>query len=255
MRQPLIQTEILVSHHKPENEPYLDLALESLQRQSVKPLVTIISSTELSANIENKYFWKDTGFNFITDPSLDNASKKVDYFLDHLKPTTKYVSMMSNDVYLSTDVVKEMEHAFENMTRPVILSPLSNNESGTRFTSHSPFPSPNYSIDDVNLITLRTWNPKHGIFFRVPWISFYCPFIPVEVLTTVGRFDPQLDSSHNDVDYCLRAAYKGICTYINGNAFALHFGSKTLQDGRQRDKEVQYFESKHSILEILKCII
>lgn len=251
----MYKTEILVSHHKKENEPYLELALESLSRQSVPPKVTVISSTEISEPIHQRYFWSGRGFNFVVDETLDNASKKVEYFLDRLQTDTLYVAMMSNDVYLSTDVVKEMEHAFENMTQPVILSPISNNESGSRHTSRTPFPNPTYDLSEIDINLLRSWNPKHGLFFRVPWISFYCPFIPVEVIKAVGRFDPRLDASHNDVDYCFRAAYKGICTYINGNAFALHFGSKTLKDGRERTKEIEYFESKHSILEILKCII
>jgi len=244
-------TEIIVSHHKSECEPYLNLALESLISQSVEPKVSVISSCEITQEIKDKY----TGFKFVIDPNLDNASKKVEYFLDHLSPDTEMTALMSNDVYLSKDSVWEMETLSTALNHSAILAPLSNNEAGSRYVSRIPFNKQNYDASEVDLQFLRNYSPKFEVHFRVPWISFICPFISVKLWKHLGRLDMALDRSHNDVDFCLRAAKHHIPTFVNTNAYALHFGSKTMGTGKDTSKEQAHFESKHSLLDIVHAIM
>jgi GT2 family glycosyltransferase len=189
------------------------------------------------------------------DKALDNASKKVEYFLDHLQPDTELTALMSNDVYLTQRSVEEMENLYFRtlQKQPIILSPLSNNEHGTRFIGQIPYKQTGYEFEDIDFEFLKYYSPYFGIHYRMPWVSFICPFIPVAVWKKLGRLDPLLDRSHNDIDFCMRAALHGIATFVNTNAFALHFGSKTMGKGYDNSKEMAHFQSKFSPFELLQA--
>jgi hypothetical protein len=252
--------EVLVTHHKPEVEPYLDFALESLMRNlepksdlhSDRPIkIRVISSTEINKGIVVKY----PLVNFLIDLELNNATKKVNRFLDELNPDTKFTILMSNDVYLAHDAIRSMEVVADQLSYPFIQSPLSNNEYGSRYLSYTPYLKENYQIESMDLDKIRAHNPKHGILFRFPWVSFYCPWIPVELWNKLGRLDEKLDLSLNDLDFCFRAAKQHIPTYINCNAYAFHFGSKTIEQVEEREEEKRHLLTKFSLSELLSFTI
>lgn len=224
------KVSVILTHHLNENEKYLKAAVESLKAQTVQPIVHVVSSAVDRPPVAGP----DWECHVHHDTSLDNATKKVHYAVDNLIPPDHDIMLMSDDVVISPETIRNLIDGAS--TFGCIQNPLSNNEYGSRWTS--PFVLKNsYDFDDISLtiaqISMGFFEPKKEypkppILFPVPWISFYCTYIPREVWNKVGRLDEILDCRGNDVDYCRRAILLGIPTFINTGGFALHFGSKTL---------------------------
>lgn len=68
-------------------------------------------------------------------------------------------------------------------------------------------------------------------------ITFYCFYIPNEIISRVGFFDENFMHGGEDIDYRLRAHQVGFETYIDPNSYLLHFyGKSTWRSGESKDK-------------------
>jgi GT2 family glycosyltransferase len=70
--------------------------------------------------------------------------------------------------------------------------------------------------------------------FNILHPSFYCFFVPYEILSVIGPFDEKFDhAGGEDIDYRLKALVKGYDTLISGNSYVLHFqGKSTWRSGQ-----------------------
>lgn len=230
------KVSVIVTHHLRENEKYLNAAVDSLHAQTVKPDIILVSSAE-----KKQFGWHHW------DPELNNATKKVHYAVDNLIPEEHDIMLMSDDVVISPNTVEDLMSGAE---LGCIQNPISNNEHGSRWISFGEPHQPSYPYNPklIDKVLKMSPGPKH--MFQVPWISFYCTYIPREVWNKVGRLDERLEVRHNDQDYCFRAARLGIPTFINTGGFALHFGSKTLPkvtSQEEYEKASQVFKEKYSL--------
>jgi len=222
----------LLTHHKPELEHYLLRALESVAWQKEVDLdVHVIYSGDQPRLAATKY----PQFNFYDKPDLNSPTKKCNYWLDNLLGDATHTMLLSNDVILSSRALVNMSQ----LKGEVIQSPLSNNEHGHRFSCSLPYPNNQYDYADVDPAVIQGSNFDTSMMIRVPWISFYSPFIPVSVWDKVGRLNPAFDKKYNDTDFCFRAAMAGVPTVINTSCYALHFGSKTTKNGYMLAHEEQ----------------
>lgn len=216
---------VLVTHHKPDLEPYLLAALESLRRQKgVEFRGHLISSTKLSGAVTDFILGCEGIIDAHERYDLDSPSKKVDFWLDTMVGDAEFTMMLSNDVVLSDNCLSEMS----KVQGDCIQTALSNNEHRFRYFSDIPFPEWNYDIGEVDLekaYSVKT--PFSGLLIKAPHISFYAPFIKKTVWDKVGRLDPRFDKKYNDTDFCYRAFLNKIPSVINAGCHALHFGSKT----------------------------
>jgi GT2 family glycosyltransferase len=64
--------------------------------------------------------------------------------------------------------------------------------------------------------------------FSILHPSFYCFFVPYEILAILGPFDEKFDrAGGEDIDYRLKGLLKGFETYISSNCYLLHFQGRS----------------------------
>lgn len=210
------KVSVIMCHHLKENEKYLRAAIESVQAQTMLADLYVISSAETP--YEDKLIRHH--------PELDNATKKVKYALDSLVDPAHDFILMSDDVVISPSTIAALSAGASLF--PCIQNPVSNNEFGHKWFSPHMTMQNSYDYSEDMIKVVAETPASAVLMFPVEWLSFYCTYIPREVWNAVGSTDAALDVRWNDVDYCRRAAAKGINTFINTGGFALHFGSKTL---------------------------
>lgn len=231
---------VVVAHHLPENQPYLDLCLSSLAaNQDVATEIHLVSDALRCPAIP-----EGAAVTLHHRPELDNATKKVHWVMDKLHPESKYLLLVGDDVMLSRGTIKglvEGAEAFKAATGrdAPICNPLSNNELGGRFVTEMRLK--NHSGQELLLKNNMSRQELYGFeeavlehearppfLIPVDWVSFFCTLIARDLWTALGGLDPALEVSHNDVDFCRRAQGAGAAIILNLGVFALHFGGKTL---------------------------
>ena len=247
---------IVVTNHLKENEKYLDLALLGIQNQTYTNWhCVVISDAETMPLMPF-----DSRFTLHHDPYIGNATNKAHYAVDNLVPEdSDLILFHSDDVFMSEDCVKNMVKYHEPQAKPVIINPCSNSDLGSRFAF--PMYLMNESNEHIMLHPDMSWEDicpkwikevgKYSPGFQLlgvqDYVSFYCTMIPKEHFKAIGRIDARLDVRHNDEDYCIRARQRGIIPVISFDAFALHFGSKTLykaHSGEEFNEATKVFKEK-----------
>jgi hypothetical protein len=228
---------VLLLHHLDENRKYLNLAMEGLENSTGVPFeVVVLADSETPPEVPGH-------FTLVHNPALDTATKKVHFGVKMADPKSKYFVIHSDDVVLAKDTLATLARNIGD--HAMILNPLTNNDQNTRFLTHLVLTSDDYMNQDsyvmpVNAVLedVRGWE-KHlleystpfkdqGLLVRQEWVTFACTMIPRGVWQAVGDLDPELETRHDDQDYCFRAMQLGIPTFIDMGAFAFHFGSRTL---------------------------
>lgn len=220
---------VLVTHHAAATEPYLDAALTSLNWQTKEHVTWVLCSGEPPHATISKFI--SDNVHFVTDITLNSPTKKVEYFTRTIlkdAPDTDQILIMSNDVVLSENALHDLA-AFH---QPAIQTCMSNQENGSRYAFPMPYGAPSgYDLSEVDLERVKTFRSMTPAVIKLPWISFYAPFMPLGVYRAVGDLDARFDKKYNDTDYCFRALEKGIPTLVNLAAYAVHYGSKHTKAG------------------------
>lgn len=229
MTAPLVS--IIVTHHLNENDPYLRATVESLLKTQNVPFELIIVS---DAPKEPRWIPNDSRILLcLQRKELDNASKKVHWAIEKAySKESKYFFLVSDDVMVSKWCLPQLVSSAGD--QHCIMNPRSNNELNGRFFMRMTLGDlecrNQMNLEDLKgnyeLVTDRL--PTEEILIPVDFVSFFCTLIPRKTWELVGKLDERLDYRHNDQDYCYRARKHGILSLINLGAFALHFGSKTL---------------------------
>lgn len=224
---------VCVTHHLPENQPYLDLCLSSLAaNEGVSFEIHCVSDALRCPTIP-----EGASVTLHHRPELDNATKKVHWVMDKLHPGSKYLLLVGDDVMLSRGTIKGLVEGIG--AHKLVCNPLSNNELDGRFVTEMTL-----THDRGHEIVLRNNMTRQELYgfesavlnypaqkpFLIPveWVSFFCTMMPRDLWAELGGLDEKLEVSHNDVDFCKRAARAGAGVMLNLGVFALHFGGKTL---------------------------
>jgi hypothetical protein len=231
---------VLLTHHLDENRPYLDLAIESLATQEGIEFECLLMCDSESVPDYN-YSW----LRIIHDPTLNTATKKVHYAVNHVHPDSKYFFFMGDDVVLASHTLSELVAGTKDCW--LISNPLSNNENGHLYALDLPIKTTkgesvgnSCSLEDFKgqcfHHAFMAFSRYPSILIQTQFVSFYATLIPRVVWEKVGLLDERLEVRHNDQDYCYRALQQGVQIAVNTGAFALHFGSKTLSKTRTEEE-------------------
>ena len=226
---------VIVPHHLNQNDDYLYWCLTSiLASVGVEIDIFCISDAPNDPSIPD-----DKRVMFVHDPRLSNVTQKWHYGLKLVRPSCKYVMLISDDVMVSKHTIREMARMVGD--QEMILSPSSNCDATTRY-----FTLFRYCVDREKGLyqsiphkcTMTDIQGYQNEIINYPlnwpilidpgWVSFYCTLFPRSVIEKVGDFDEALDVRYNDLDYCRRARTLGIRSFIHLGVFALHFGDRTL---------------------------
>lgn len=243
---------VIVPHHLNENQRYLDLTLDSLLKSTHKETQIIcVADTPNVPRVPE-------GVRLIHRPQWNTASKKVNEVMRMTADETDYFMFVSDDVIVSKRCISELVDSLG--LYPLILGVKSNSDCTTRYISPIELINqkgelkefgPDCEYEDLNGFydSVLDYSKANRCLIPQPWVSFYCVMIPKWVWNWVGDLDEALDSRHNDEDYCYRAKQKQIHSMIAMNAFAFHFGSKTLKisaSSREQEQASKHFIDKWS---------
>lgn len=245
---------VIVTTHLSSNLPYLNRCLFSLTKQTTKNFEAVcISSAEERPTQEHHIH----GIPLHWDQKLDCSSKKIEWAMNHINKASKYVVLLSDDVILSNTCLERMSAFLDAVNGNAIACPVSNSDIGSQFLRTLEVGGkalhPNMNLFDTLGIEqdLMAFNSTYMIAQRVDWFAFFCPMIPTKLFRDMGGLDPNLETRHNDQDFCLRARHHfSVNSYILHDAFAFHYGSKTLAhtaDEEEKKKQSQYFLQKWGI--------
>lgn len=214
------RVSVIVTHHLDENRKYLDLCLEALKAQAFSFEAIVLADSESPPEVPD-------GFTLVHDRALTNATKKVQRGLAMADPRSEYFLLLSDDVVMGKGALATLVHGIGD--RYAICNPMSNSDNGGQFQTHLEIPCALNYDDLANPIAFATAKSSgHALLVQRPYVCFYCTLIPRKVWEAVGELDERLEVRYNDFDFCARALSKGIPSFINFGAFAVHFGSKTL---------------------------
>jgi len=211
---------VLVTHHLDENRKYLNLCLEALKAQDYPYEAIVLADSETPPDVPD-------GFTLVHDRDLNTATKKTHRGVAMADPRSQYFLLLSDDVVMGKDTLRTLVEGLKG--RAGIVNPMSNSDNGGQFSTDLDIPC---SLDYQDLASPMAYASSQAsgksLLVQRPYVCFYCTLIPRLVWEHVGELDERLENRHNDQDFCYRAALKGIGSYINFGAFAVHFGSKTL---------------------------
>lgn len=169
----------------------------------------------------------------------------------------KYLFIMNDDVILTKDCLPNLITGIGDSQ--LIINPTSNCDNFSMYNiimgyeKNGQFETVNkrfYRYEEWegiqdNLINARSVYPP-GIISR-PFVCLYATLIPRKVWNIVGELDPNYKTGQDDVDYCKRAAQKGIYSGVALSSIAWHFGGVTADlalDKETRIENVEYYKKK-----------
>ncbi len=228
---------VIVPHHLDQNIKYLDRCLYSLTESIGVPFEVICISDSDRPPDELH------GIRIRHMPHLDTATKKVTFGATQAHPDSKHLMFISDDVMVSRYTIALLAAMADQL--PGIYNPMCNGDNGSQFMANImaggwQIPA-NCDLEDLGQHQEAVLShPGAGeIVAKVSWLAFYCTLIPKSVYKQVGELDSRFDVRHNDQDYCYRASRLNIASFIHFGAFALHFGTKTLNIAHTEAEKTQ----------------
>jgi GT2 family glycosyltransferase len=241
---PLIS--VILPFHDLKNIDYLKATLSSLSAQTDVEFEVIGVLTSGLAYEPIEPAKRENGkTKFFTMPGRSTFAKKMNYGVKLSDPRSKYIMLLSDDVILGRDCLKDMAESCAD--QQVIMNPMSNCDNGRIYLADMPWPF-SANLQDVDADEIMNWPVKYPVQFPVQSNCFYATMIPRTVWDRVGELDESFDTGCEDTDYCLRARQLGIASQITMRAFAFHFVGKTSTDYCTTEitaRNHDLFEAKH----------
>ncbi len=253
-----MKVSIILTHHLSQNNNYLLAALDGIASQNTSfDFETILLSD--AEYLPPLPLSEIKNLRIVHDRNIGNASQKFRYAIETMKISGEYILCHSDDVVLSAGSLNALVLAQDSIDVPMIQNPMCNGDTPSKYITPIAILSETGAQELIPQNCDLEWYKTRINFVKYihrremclvpfPFVSFYCTLIPLKLIQDIGMLDERLDYKNNDVDYCLRAAQKGYPAMVNFGAFALHFGSKTLNIVKKPDddeKADKVFREKH----------
>lgn len=229
------------------NQEYLDLCLESLDKQVFKEFEVILISS--GSYIPKQHDMVDV-HQHINEQT--HYPKAVSLAYEASNKDSEFILFLNDDVILNKYCI---EHLYEgSKLGNFLLNCMSNcDDNGRFYSSIMPYIKLQYRIDEMkqlaeSVITKEDLYPPLLVFQNI--IHLYCTMVRRSDYEQIGKIDKTFLTGFDDTDLSLRAVRLGIRPAFLTNAYALH-GSGVTADkyltNEQREFNHKYFESKHGI--------
>lgn len=239
---------VLIPFHLNENQRFLDLCLQSIEKQNIEKEVIVISGADTEPIVPE---WVKLDHN----SEKTSYAKKINRGALLSNPGSKYILIAQDDLIFGRDAIKGLVEMAQDFA--VILNPLSNCDNHYWYESIM-----EVTNDEGQTKTLERFMKYHDIIgfqdaimnlkpnvkmmFPVKHNFLYCSLVPRNVWNLVGPLDEEYINGCEDTDYCMRAKQKHINTTVTTNAFVFHFGGATTSkvELTHADKNCERFISK-----------
>lgn len=271
-QQTPIILSVIVPHQLEKNEMYLDLTLKSVAKAveyfemaTGGARAEVFCLSPYAVTLQMQY----PGVTFIQDSNLDNATKKINFAVSNMAPTSQAFCLISDDVYISENCLADLYRAafHEDVKNPgtfylSVVNPLSNQDIGTKIAPLPPVaisergrpngfhilgPDQSYEEGKSVFWSLVKWVQNPPVHFLQAWVPMFCTFVPKKIWTQLGGFDLKLETRHNDEDFCIRVRQAGYSILLSTGSFAYHFGTRTLRAAHKPEEfeeATKHFQEK-----------
>lgn len=248
------KVSIIITSYLKESKPYLDLCIESVQRQTYSR-----ADTEVIVVTPNWYRPEYPRVRVVHPSKKDYCNEHaMNFGFNCANPDADYFFYMNDDVVLTEDCLKNMVEWAEGHKEQALLMPISNDQQhryqlstgafikGSFKTLYGP-----YRLDDLapyksELMAAKSHYVPSSLVFET--LCTYCFLISKSNYQRFGPIDEKWQKcGPSDIDYCLRVSKSGYKCAVVLHALAWHFGgvsaTQTLsQDDREYNK--QTFDKK-----------
>lgn len=248
--------DIIITHHLNKNDYLLEMGLKSIREQDAELdigtwVVSDAKETPKVMSLDN-FKWE-----LCLDPKFSTASAKVNHAMNYLiRKDADYVLWMSDDVFLTKSCVRRMVETCMDPDN-LIVNPASNSDQPVQYIIRHKLGGVDIfrlseiaRPEDCELQVLFNYQTDIQLTWAMHRMSFFCTMMQPKTFFKIGPLDEKLDSRHNDDDYCIRAKREKIYPVMNIEAFAWHWGSKTINESytkADRNAATEYFGKKHGI--------
>lgn len=253
MSQPLVS--VIICSYLEENERFVQLALESIRRQTHKNLELVYVSSTRSIVDRSKEMGEIPVKHYHSQARM-HYPEAVAKGYEKVSHEAKFILLLNDDCFMADDC---LENLLLVAHPQLILNPLSNCDDGYFHLGLNGYMEgnsctkidrqPTYeSIMPIKekIMTSPIRYPPHVSF--TGFAPFYCTLMPKQTWELVGGIDRAYRTGADDLDFGIRARALGYRTGIALNAYALHFSGKSADvaiTNEDREFNAEYFKAKH----------
>lgn len=258
------KVSILLATYLETAQPYLNLALQSINNQSFKDFeIIVVSSGAYRPQIPEapnlKHFHSESRLHF--PPAIKTAFELSDQNSD-------FILIANDDIIMDRDCLASMIDNAEYFRgangMELVQNPMSNCDNGWFFQAECGFQKEEghkvifsnrqYKLDKLpaefipGIMNRSLIHPNRTLVFP-HFVAFYCTLMRRETWHKVGGIDPNFKTGSDDLDFCMRAQQIGIRPAISLNAACFHFSGISADQVltvEERDYNQKYLEEKWS---------
>lgn len=228
----------VLTHHLNKNQKYLSACLQSLILQEGVDLEIIV----MASTLEEPQVPDDPRIKVVRIPHTTYTTAAYSQGYEMARLDSKYFMCLNDDLILAKNACRVMaETCGDNQ---VILNSFSNDGLGSLFLAYPYFKDKQgktleithqMSFEQVEpyIEAIQDFPEGANIVIKTQTNCFFATMIPRSVYERVGGLDVEgcgkYYSSHEDTDFCFRAAKLGIPCLLTFRTFIWHFGGVTVQ--------------------------
>lgn len=239
---------VIIPFHRIENQPYLDLCLNSLIKQEDIALEIIVLATEgVSPRVPD-------GVGLSQMMGVSTFAKKQNMGVKLSHPESKYVFMGSDDLIFCKNSLSSMVKTLDERGA-CFLNATSNCDNGWLYNlplDYHGAPRERFmtidKLTDVNALMEYQPSNKGLIFTRTN--CFYGTMMDKRVYQHLGPLDENFIDGFEDSDYVLRGRKNRILAGVDLGAFIFHFGGRTSEftvTEASKNSNYSRFVEKHGL--------
>lgn len=226
-----MKVSIIICTHLEQAQPYLDLALKSLEKQTLKDFEVILVSSGEYLPITDSHVIKTHSH---SDKRLHYPAAMVrGYGLTD--PTSEYIFLMNDDAFLHEKCLQSLVEVQEVSTKEIVLNPLANCDAYGMFyygkygyfkqgeLVHLP---PKAKIEDIQPIATDIMERMflyQPLLVPIPFCPFYATLMKRPTYDKVGGIHSEFLTGWDDSDFAMRARKHGVEFYAALHAGCFHF--------------------------------
>lgn len=230
-----MKVSVIICTYLQEAQPYLDLAIKSLEKQVFKDFEVILVSSGPYLPIADSSIIKTHSH---SDERLHYPAAMVrGYGLTD--PKSEYIFLMNDDCFLQTDCLRALVETSDELTRhgvEAVLNPFSNCDAYGMFywagphyiKNGQPIPlPPKATIVEIKLEAETIMNTmaasNMAIVAPIGFCPFYATLMKRSTYEKVGGIHAQYKTGFDDSDFAVRATKYGVKFCVAFHAACFHF--------------------------------
>lgn len=250
--EPLVT--IIICTYLEQNQKYLDLAFNSINRQTHKNIEVVLVSSSRSKPVVRCIH----PVHKVHSEERWHYPRAVFEGYKQVKENSEFILLLNDDAFMHESCIEDLVNGMGDSE--MILNPLSPCSNAAFYYARIGF------IDERGmLIPIKQQNVYEEIapyadrimthayrypplIFFTTFSPFFCTLIKKKTWDKIGGIDPTFKTGQDDLDFGIRAARMGIRCATLASAFVMHFSGRSASSSltdEDREFNINYFNQKH----------